>query len=879
MGFFKYFSATILFGSLVACGGGGSTGSSINTGFYGYNVKLDNTPDGPGSNYVGKITEANITNDNAEEIIELFFAEDYNDIAPEVGNRSETNNSITKQVSEQLSLFSQMKRSHQDTWHHFNHSTENNNKKQLRTQISESGNGSVSGSYSMTGNANDNGTGKVTINWNNYNNGDGVTINGASSYELALVYIDAQIQYVEEIDSIHTFQSLRLDYDNYHVLLNGEIKEHFDINSRATTYIYNTDVFHSGRNKWASNDNLKYNIKSGNYFSSAYEIQGRYYHEDVGYITLDTIETLVCDEYRCRDEFVPFLEGKIEIIGATDSSITLEGKGGMIVDNAIRSDNVSILVNNQEPIIHAWTAFDGVNEAPVITSLNFEGNIYHIYPDEALTFSYAAYDPDGDEVSTRIEWRRNNKLILNIQGNTLPVGYFRGGDEILVTLIASDGVLESSKTYRSIYSSSDEYSLQVKLEKILEDEKFSLYEKPREHYPDFRDALVEDINNDGFKDIILMPHRWSENKSIGVLYQRTHRKYEEIVLFDNLLPDFARGSGTYEYSSQNNPYFFDLNRDGLKDILFSGEGAGTDDSIELKYSLQKTDNTFGEIHKYVVDKRDREHIESLSFNNFIIRDLTNDGIPDLLVAYLVEYFSVESMTDIKQQKFKVLQFDQNAKSFGSREYSMPDNIASYKDMVVMDATQDGLNDIVVIQPEWDQTGIHVLSQATGFSHHQVNYLPNDDVYIHSNSEIIISDDLDGDGLTDLIIREYGTAPYKILKQQSSGGFKVENHTFITSDAANNSQSQDTFSTFDVNHDGRGDFLAYSKSHVNSVEVAVQNENGEFRQERQHRILNGYLDFLTVDDLDDDGKLDAITGENNSINIQYGREPLLFIGEE
>ncbi|BCM88805.1 hypothetical protein IAD21_00647 [Abditibacteriota bacterium] len=86
-------------------------------------------------------------------------------------------------------------------------------------------------------------------------------------------------------------------------------------------------------------------------------------------------------------------------------------------------------------------AFEAQNQAPVITSVT-------ITPAEALTTDdliahVQASDADGDTLTYSYVWKKNGTVIAGQTGATLPASQTEDGDQITVTVTATDGQLDS----------------------------------------------------------------------------------------------------------------------------------------------------------------------------------------------------------------------------------------------------------------------------------------------------------------------------------------------------------------------------------------------------------------------------------------------------
>jgi len=84
----------------------------------------------------------------------------------------------------------------------------------------------------------------------------------------------------------------------------------------------------------------------------------------------------------------------------------------------------------------------GSNRPPIVTSIEIQGTggggpgAGHPNAGDTLKVVYAAQDPDGDLVSTKARWLKNNQEIG--QGETLSPGSFKKNEVVTVELIVTD---------------------------------------------------------------------------------------------------------------------------------------------------------------------------------------------------------------------------------------------------------------------------------------------------------------------------------------------------------------------------------------------------------------------------------------------------------
>ena len=84
-----------------------------------------------------------------------------------------------------------------------------------------------------------------------------------------------------------------------------------------------------------------------------------------------------------------------------------------------------------------------LNHQPHVVSLSFTQDEY-IYSDR-IGVEYETFDPDGDPTREELFWSVNGQELISEKGRNLRRKNLKKGDEVAVTLVVKDGVLENQQ--------------------------------------------------------------------------------------------------------------------------------------------------------------------------------------------------------------------------------------------------------------------------------------------------------------------------------------------------------------------------------------------------------------------------------------------------
>jgi hypothetical protein len=351
----------------------------------------------------------------------------------------------------------------------------------------------------------------------------------------------------------------------------------------------------------------------------------------------------------------------------------------------------------------------------------------------------------------------------------------------------------------------------------------------------FAQATCGDFNNDGFIDVFTPGAAPSLNFSF-LIWNSSSKIFEPKNLFND--KSFSKIIAT----SQVIPIY--LNDDNYVDLVVIGDGETPNTSPPWPNDpimLILSDGRGGYDYKKI------ETNESDIFNGGItpnkfggdIADLNNDGIVDLFLAcgpYTYIYWGVKSFPFFKKdgnaafasqiKDIGVL----NNNSFGEKCYTCGNASSG----LIFDLNNDNQNDIlymgnegdVLVLPTKNDTSYNkvLISQGGGrFNSKSPVYLPMNDLKKITENLDYIVDDLNGDGLKDIITSSHEQFDFSKLAnnnkpifasgfyvyiQQKDGTFKIDNTYFQYASnyvtRTNNPWGKKALQYYDYDGDGRKD---------------------------------------------------------------------------
>jgi len=233
----------------------------------------------------------------------------------------------------------------------------------------------------------------------------------------------------------------------------------------------------------------------------------------------------------------------------------------------------------------------------------------------------------------------------------------------------------------------------------------------------------------------------------------------------------------------------DINNDGLPDLVVSGNSSSVGSGWLGRVAIFSQNQT-----SHALDTAQEYTLSTNTAGNLEIADLNSDGLLDIIVA------SVSGSNGLLSFFF------QGANGTLSSEFvytAVP--VASGGEIHVADMNSDGRNDVVV-QSDLKQLAI-IKQMSTG------TYSTSPDYYAMQTSywpffKSFALGDLNGDGRTDIAVADPGNGGYlNIFQQNASGGLTGPNLLNFTG------STQDELKIADVDGDGLNDIIVLSTGYL------------------------------------------------------------------
>lgn len=336
----------------------------------------------------------------------------------------------------------------------------------------------------------------------------------------------------------------------------------------------------------------------------------------------------------------------------------------------------------------------------------------------------------------------------------------------------------------------------------------------------YGDSAVADFDNDGKTDFIISGAKPGYTGYTGI---------------------FKNNNGIFTENTNTalSPIMYsaiavgDLNGDNNQDFIVTGTKTGENSPIVFEIYYNNGDGSF--------TKNTTSGIPGVKYGSVAIADLTNDGLPDIVVN---GNLGSQYITKVFKQNQDGTFSDLNAGLLGTY----------FSAIKVFDANADGYPDILV----------------TGLS---TNYIPETKLYINSGREtftekpttlpgIYISSidtmDINGDGYPDLLISgtNYSRIPtLTIYTNDGSGNFTIQENGFTGIYNGN-------LKFIDYNNDGLIDIFSIGRNanNENTVLLYKKNSNGTYTLDTENSasITAVYMSKGQWFDYDNDGDMDLLT---------------------
>lgn len=415
--------------SLFGCGGGGEGGG----------VSGGNSPGISGITYDGLMTQATISVANANTIFAALW------------NQGDSSSSSTASLANSpkdgktVALFGQMKGRVLSGIRGF---SARSYKTMSAVLMSETSNGSVSGTLTITGNIDpDTGTGSLTMVYSNYNDGDGYTYDGTVSVSVAGYDFNSGII----TDGTLTFTLWTIATTNSNVSLTGSIWQQEDLNNNIETMKLNLD----GRDN-ITQDTFRYQsyvvrtIYDNIYTPSTMTETdtGRVYLARYGYVDITTTTPLV---YTFSSQTNPNGGGPIILSGANGSKAAISPISAISVKIEVDADGDGVYeISNT----YAWSNLAGPrtsDDSPIANA----GPNQSVDVETLVTLDGSgSSDPNGDSLtySWTMQAPGNSTAVLSDSHAAKPTFTPNVPGVYTFYLSVNDGTLNSTFTASVVVS-------------------------------------------------------------------------------------------------------------------------------------------------------------------------------------------------------------------------------------------------------------------------------------------------------------------------------------------------------------------------------------------------------------------------------------------
>jgi hypothetical protein len=323
-----------------------------------------------------------------------------------------------------------------------------------------------------------------------------------------------------------------------------------------------------------------------------------------------------------------------------------------------------------------------------------------------------------------------------------------------------------------------------------------------------------------------------------------------------VVPGFASGVNypvsvpSYRVWGLGDTAIGDLNGDGMNDVAVLEDLSATIPHIFLYF--QNADHTLSAPQVITAD---------LNLTGIAIADMNNDGLADLIVS------GNSKAPSQPLGRIYVYRQDSTTHTLGTpQQYTLStDNVRA---LAVADLNNDGLSDIATsgtgtggngVASFLFQSGSGTLGPGPEVTYSSVPYFP------YFGGELHVAD-MNNDGLNDVVLQS-GPKQLAVIKQVSTGQFSTTPDYYAIQTAY--STDFQSFALGDLNGDGLTDIVVAELGNNGYLTNFLQDANGQLTGPTLQIVSSNGQDEVDIADMDGDGLNDIISLSNgNMVRILY-----------